>query len=209
MAQLPQATMVAVVSLTPAPWNPRTIKDPRFQNLCQSLQADPDFLQLRPILSTLDGTVFAGNMRLRAAQHLGWEEVPAILVDIPEQLAKERAMRDNAQWAEWEEDDLAKLLAGLRARAWLGRVPGRGAGRPVLPRLPRSLPPVSRREVPHLPVVWRHENQGGVCGMEGRGADDAPGHYLGEDERAPLKASLHVAARELPLRLGGGRDAQA
>ena len=107
-------TLVAVTSLTPAPWNPRSIKDPRFQNLCESLAADPDFLQLRPILATLDGTVFAGNMRLRAAQHLGWLEVPAILVDIPEQLAKERAMRDNAQWGEWEEDDLATLLQELK-----------------------------------------------------------------------------------------------
>ena len=112
--QFPQARAVPVVSLAPAPWNPRTIKDPRFANLCRSLEADREFLWLRPILATADGTVFAGNMRLRAAQHLGWEEVPAVLVDIPEQLAKERAMRDNAQWGEWEEDDLAKLLDELK-----------------------------------------------------------------------------------------------
>ncbi len=105
MAELLHARMVPVASLTPAPWNPRSIKDPRFQNLCRSLEADREFLWLRPILATADGTVFAGNMRLRSAQHLGWEEVPAVLVDIPEQLAKERAMRDNAQWGEWEEDD--------------------------------------------------------------------------------------------------------
>lgn len=58
--------------------------------------------------------MFAGNQRLRAAIHLGWEEVPAILVDIPETVAKEWALKDNGQWAEWEEDDLAKLLADLR-----------------------------------------------------------------------------------------------
>jgi hypothetical protein len=91
--QIPQAKLVLVSALKPAPWNPRSINDPRFENLCLSLIADPDFLQLRPILATLDGTVFAGNVRLRAAQHLGWLEVPAILVDIPEELAKERAMR--------------------------------------------------------------------------------------------------------------------
>jgi DNA modification methylase len=109
-----QVEDVAVERLTPAPWNPRSISDARFQNLCRSLEQDPEFLQLRPILATKDGTVFAGNMRLRAAQHLGWETVPAILVDIPEQLAKERAMRDNAQWGEWEEDDLAALLEELK-----------------------------------------------------------------------------------------------
>ena len=106
---------VPLAKLTAAPWNQRTISDAHFQNLCRSLEQDPDFLQLRPILATKDGTVFAGNMRLRAAQHLGWETVPAILVDIPEQLAKERAMRDNAQWGEWEEDELSALLAHLRA----------------------------------------------------------------------------------------------
>ena len=107
----PEVSLVSLLALTPAPWNPRTIKDERFQNLCRSLEADPDFLQLRPILATADGTIFAGNMRFRAAQHLGWETIPAILVDIPEQLARERALRDNAQWGEWEEDDLAALLA--------------------------------------------------------------------------------------------------
>ena len=106
---------VSLLALTPAPWNPRSIKDERFQNLCRSLEADPEFLQLRPILATLDGVIWAGNQRFRAAQQLGWETVPAILLDIPEQLAKERAMRDNAQWGEWEEDDLAKLIAELKA----------------------------------------------------------------------------------------------
>ena len=114
-----QPTLVApvfvpLVVLTPAPWNPRTIKDERFQNLCRSLEADPDFLQLRPILATADGTIFAGNMRFRAAQHLGWETIPAVLVDIPEPLARERPLRDNAQWGEWEDDELATLLASLK-----------------------------------------------------------------------------------------------
>ncbi|MEX0781213.1 MAG: DNA methyltransferase [Dehalococcoidia bacterium] len=106
---------VPLTRLQPARWNPRSIKDERFQNLCRSLEQDPGFLWLRPILATADGTVFAGNMRLRAAEHLGWEAVPAILLDIPEQLAKERALKDNGSWGEWEDDDLAALLASLQA----------------------------------------------------------------------------------------------
>jgi ParB-like nuclease domain len=109
------AKLVSLLVLTPAPWNPRSIKDERFQNLCRSLEADPDFLWLRPILATLDGTIFAGNMRYRAALHLGWESIPVIFADIPESLAKQRALRDNGSWGEWEEDDLATLLAELRA----------------------------------------------------------------------------------------------
>ena len=111
----PQPKQVPLVALTPALWNPRSIKDEHFQNLCRSLEEDPEFLQLRPILATADGTIFAGNMRYRAAQQLGWETIPAILVDIPEALAKERALRDNAQWGEWLEEDLAALLGELGA----------------------------------------------------------------------------------------------
>src|SRR5207249_1403757 len=49
-----------------------------------------------------------------AAVHLGMETIPAIVEDVPDQLASERALRDNAQWGEWLEDDLAALLANLR-----------------------------------------------------------------------------------------------
>jgi ParB-like chromosome segregation protein Spo0J len=107
--------LVPLVALTPAPWNPRSIKDERFQNLCHSIEADPEFLWRRPILAQADGTIYAGNMRYRAAQHLGRREVPAIVEDVSDQLARERGLRDNAQWGEWEEDELAALLDGLRA----------------------------------------------------------------------------------------------
>jgi DNA modification methylase len=108
-----QVEAVPTTRLQLGPWNPRSIKDERFQNHCASVAADPGFLYPRPILATKDGNVFACNMRLRAAQHLVWAEVPAVLVDIPEQLAKESALRDNAQWGDWSDDDLAKLLAEL------------------------------------------------------------------------------------------------
>jgi ParB-like chromosome segregation protein Spo0J len=107
--------LVPLVALTPAPWNPRSIKDERFQNLCDSMESDPDLLWRRPILAQADGTIYAGNMRYRAAQHLGMLEVPAVIEDVSDQLARERALRDNQQWGQWEEDDLAALLEGLRA----------------------------------------------------------------------------------------------
>ena len=42
--------------------------------------------------------IYAGKMRYRAAQHLGMETIPAVVEDVPDQLARERALRDNAQW---------------------------------------------------------------------------------------------------------------
>ena len=109
------AVAVSLDALHPAPWNPRTIKDERFQNLCRSIEADPALLWRWPVLAMADGTIYAGNMRYRAAQHLKFSAIPAVIEDLPERLAKERALRDNSQWGEWLDDDLAALLGELAA----------------------------------------------------------------------------------------------
>lgn len=109
------ASSTPLEMLKPAPWNPRTIKDERFQNLVRSIEADPEFLWRRPILAAADGTIYAGNMRYRAAVHLGMDAVPAVVEEVDEKLAKERALRDNAQWGDWQEDQLAEMVFGLKA----------------------------------------------------------------------------------------------
>jgi DNA modification methylase len=111
----PAVQQVSLDRLRPAEWNPRTISDERFRNLCRSIRADPEFLWRRPVLAQTDGTIYAGNMRFRAAQHLGMTSIPAIVEDVSDQLARERALRDNAQWGDWEGDELAALLDRLRA----------------------------------------------------------------------------------------------
>jgi ParB-like nuclease domain len=108
-------TLVPVTALHPADWNPRTISDERFRNLCRSIEADPEFLWRRPILAQDDGTIYAGNMRFRAAQHLNLTTIPAIVEDVSDILARERAIRDNRQWGDDDEDELAALLDRLRA----------------------------------------------------------------------------------------------
>jgi len=105
--------LVPLTELHPIEWNPRTIRTDRFQNLCQSVQADPEFLRLRPVLAQSDGAIYAGNMRYRAAEHLKLRDIWAVIEDVPDKLAKERAIRDNQQWGEWQEDQLSELLAGL------------------------------------------------------------------------------------------------
>src|SRR5215210_4722462 len=97
---VPVARLTSLTALKPAPWNPRTIKEERFRNLCTSIQADPEFLWRRPVLAQADGTIYAGNMRFRAAQQLEFEAIPAVIEDVPDQLARERALRDNQQWGE-------------------------------------------------------------------------------------------------------------
>lgn len=106
--------MVPLKDLHPAPWNPRTIKDERFKNLVRSIEADPDFLWRRPLLAMADGTIYAGNMRYRAAEFLKLPAIPAIVEDVSDLLAKERALRDNQQWGEWVDEDVAALLLEVR-----------------------------------------------------------------------------------------------
>ena len=105
--------LVPLAELHPIEWNPRTIRTDRFQNLCQSVQADPEFLRLRPVLAQSDGAIYAGNMRYRAAAHLKLKDIWAVIEDVPGKLAKERALKDNQQWGEWQEDQLSELLADL------------------------------------------------------------------------------------------------
>lgn len=62
-----------------------------------------------------DGTIYAGNQRYRAAQLEGLSELPAVVADVPEQLAKARALRDNIQAGEWLVEDLDALIAELAA----------------------------------------------------------------------------------------------
>ncbi len=111
---LPRVEWSPVKTLTPAPWNPRVISEERFANLQRSIADDPDYFALRPILVTKKGTVYAGNMRLRAAIALGWPDVPTIRTDIDEPLAKRRAIRDNEQWGSWDADPLAELVSTLK-----------------------------------------------------------------------------------------------
>jgi DNA modification methylase len=128
--------------LKPAEWNPRLVKSDRFINLCWAITADPAMLWLRPSLAMEDGTIYAGNMRWRAIDFM-WKKgcpvdpsrpnkeppvwstaaslagiepgmIPAIIEDVPEQVAKERALRDNGAWGEWQDQDLAELLFGLQ-----------------------------------------------------------------------------------------------
>ena len=75
---------IPVNQLKPSPWNPRLIKDQKFKNLCKSIEEDPTFMELRPILADKEGVIYAGNMRYRAVCHLGWEDVPCIMTDIDE-----------------------------------------------------------------------------------------------------------------------------
>ena len=111
----PSPTLVPIEKLHPAPRNPRVITESRLEALKKSMTDDPAFMWCRPVLAqkkTMD--VYAGNMRLRAAISLGWKEIPAIITDIPEKLMRERQIRDNSEFGDWQGDELAQLLDEMK-----------------------------------------------------------------------------------------------
>jgi 16S rRNA G966 N2-methylase RsmD len=102
---------VELARLREWPDNPRTISASRLEELKRALIADRAMLVARPLLYVPDGTVFAGNMRLRAARELGWDTIPALEVDLPLATARVWALRDNNTYGEWDEPALAEILA--------------------------------------------------------------------------------------------------
>ena len=90
MAVTVRPKSVPLEKLRPSEWNPRTISDERFENLCRSIEADPELLWRLPVLAQADGTIYAGNMRYRAVECRGMKTNPAIVADVSEQLARDR-----------------------------------------------------------------------------------------------------------------------
>jgi DNA modification methylase len=99
--------------------NPRSISTNRFENLKRSLQEDRDFLDARPLLVNSypgrENIVIGGNMRLRAARDLGWDEVPVVIVSVPPNVEAKWNLKDNNQWGEYDDAALAELIHGLEA----------------------------------------------------------------------------------------------
>jgi hypothetical protein len=109
--------------------NPRYIKDTRFDQLVKSLTEFPKMLSLRPIVIDEDGTVLAGNMRLRALTKIGYEEVPEEWVRKAADLTPEEQDRfvimDNENFGSWDWDVLnnewnvdALMDWGLEVPVW-------------------------------------------------------------------------------------------
>ncbi len=108
-----------VADLRPSERNPRTISTSRFENLKRSLLQDREFLNARPLLVNAypgrENVVIAGNMRLRAAQDLGWDEVPVLIVSVPPEIEAQWNLKDNNQWGDYVDQELAEILHGLDA----------------------------------------------------------------------------------------------
>ena len=86
--------------------NPRTITSEKFDELLSSID---DLGNFEPLVVDTDGTVIAGNQRLRVAQKLGETEVE---VSVPERKLTEEEIKkigiiSNKHSGEWDMDKLA------------------------------------------------------------------------------------------------------
>jgi hypothetical protein len=108
----------SIASLKTHERNPRTISDTDFATLQTSIKDNPEYFEVRPILCTPDGVVFAGNMRLRAAIAIGLEKVPCAVMDIPEAKQRELMIRDNIQNGRWDHDILGADFEIGELKGW-------------------------------------------------------------------------------------------
>lgn len=93
----------ALDKLTPNDKNPRSIKDAKFQKLVANLTAYPKLLEIRPIVVDDNGVILGGNMRYKAAVHLGWKDIPTINAsDLSEEEQKAFIVLDNQDFGEWD-----------------------------------------------------------------------------------------------------------
>ena len=96
--------------------NPRTITKENFERLKIQIQ---QLGQYKPLLITEDGTVLGGNMRLKAYQELGIDEVWVSIVDAPtEQKKIEYALSDNDRVGKYEMDLLLNLTGSYPEIKW-------------------------------------------------------------------------------------------
>lgn len=92
------------------PKNPRIKKGNKFRKLMQSLQDDPEMMELRELLvlpyPEHDGhyIVIAGNMRLMAMQGLNFADAPCKIIPSETPLEKLKAIliKDNLSYGDWD-----------------------------------------------------------------------------------------------------------
>jgi len=100
-------TYAKTANLRTNPNNPRAIRKDQLNKLVKSLQEFPEMLEARPIVIDKEGTVLGGNMRLKAAQLAGLDEVPVYVREWDEGKDGQFIIKDNVSFGEWDQDMLA------------------------------------------------------------------------------------------------------
>ena len=105
---------IKLSDIKPNPNNPRKISGDQLEKLKESLERDPEFLELRPIVVDGNNVILGGNQRYTGLTALGYKEVPESWVVRADKLTEEQQKRfilvDNAPGGmagEWDIEMLA------------------------------------------------------------------------------------------------------
>jgi hypothetical protein len=101
--------------------NPRKIEREQLDRLKESIERDPEFLTMRPIVIEADGTILAGNQRYAALKELGRDEIPDEWVlrcpaDLSEEKRKRFILIDNSpdgMSGDWKLNKLLESFADI------------------------------------------------------------------------------------------------
>lgn len=112
-----ELTALKVADLKPFERNPRVHPDSAIEKLVTSIRA---YGWTNPILVNKDNTVLAGHARIKAAEKMGVGEVPAVVLDIPDELVAAYVIADNRiqDETDWDTPALKDLLQDLDTGAF-------------------------------------------------------------------------------------------
>lgn len=103
-----------IKDLRMADYNPRFIKDTQFEKLKNSLKefgfVDPVIVNQFP---GRENIIVGGHMRVRAAEALGMEEVPCVMVSIDPIKEKIFNIALNRIHGDWDEEKLAEAMVSI------------------------------------------------------------------------------------------------
>ena len=121
MPNASEVQLIAIEKIKLLERNPRKINEERFKKLCESVDKNPDFFNVRPCLvndASGELVVYAGNQRLRAAKAMGRKEVPCIIETLTDEQQRERTIRDNVELGEWDWELLAEDWKKDELESW-------------------------------------------------------------------------------------------
>lgn len=99
--------------------NPRIIKDRQMKRLVKSIQNFPEMTELRPIVIDENNVILGGNMRYRAMQQLGYDQVDVVKVSgLTDGQKREFIIKDNVPFGDWDWDELANSWDAEKLNEW-------------------------------------------------------------------------------------------
>ena len=95
--------------LKPNSSNPRRISEAKLEKLKTSIESFEQMMEARPMILNADMEILGGNMRYRALNALGYDEIPDNWVkqmDFTPEQEREFIIKDNVGFGEWDWDVL-------------------------------------------------------------------------------------------------------